>query len=63
MGGAQKMKRLIPGMFSSIPDAEFITSTLNGQIDLNEEDQQRELADKPAEPRLPDVGGDDWLPS
>lgn len=57
------MKRLIPGMFSSIPDAEFITSTLNGQFDFDETDRQRSTADKPAEPRLPDVGGDDWLPS
>jgi hypothetical protein len=57
------MKKLINGMFSSIPDAEFIAQTFDVNSAAVESDVQTNANDKPEEPSLPDVGEDDWLPS
>jgi hypothetical protein len=57
------MKRLINGMFSSIPDAEFVIKTLSEESANIDSDLQMDAKDNPTEPGPSDVGGDDWLPS
>jgi hypothetical protein len=57
------MKRLINGMFSSMPDAAFIAQILDAESADIESDVETDAKDKPEEPGPPDVGGDDWLPS
>ena len=49
------MKRLINGMFSSIPDAAFIAQTLAAESADRESDVRRDVKDNPPS----DIGDDD----
>ncbi len=57
------MKRLIPGMFSSISDMEFITNTSDAESAENESGVRMDAEDKRKDPGLPDIDSDNRLPS
>jgi len=56
------MKQLINGMFSSIPDAEFVIKTLAEEPANIDPDLQMDAIDK-QESSPPNFDDDDWLPS
>ena len=58
--GGHAMKKIINGMFSSIPDAELAIYLDNK---TEEPDESNETKNTPQESTPPKVGDDNWLPS